>query len=597
MTKKWALGATVHSGGVHFGVWAPFAESVSVTGDFNNWDYNATPMQKGDGGVWQVDVDIAQDGQEYQYVVHYQGKQFLRNDPRALQLTASGDKTVIVAQSFDWGSDNFTLQPHQKLLIYEMHVGTFNRPDPDVPGTFIDAIDKLDYLAQLGVTAVEVMPVNSVWEDKWWGYTPINLYAVDAAYGGRHAFLKFVKAAHDRGIGVIADVVYNHLSTDQTQNLWQFDGWNQNGKGGIYFYNDWRSQTPWGDTRLDYGRQEVRDYIADNASLLMNDCHLDGLRLDAVLAIRKAVTTEFKENGTDDIPEGWQLLQNVTKVIDEARPHTISIAEDLQGNEWITKPQKDNGAGFNAQWDVSFAACVREVMDPVADESRDMEKVKYILNGQYNNDPFQRIIFTESHDTDAAGNGHARLDEEIAPGDATNVFARKRSTLGAGLLLTAPGIPMLFQGQELMETGAFNHWKPIDWENMHRFESIVTLYRHLIKLRQNAYDNTAGLLGAHINTFIVDNGSKLVAYHRWDKGGAGDDVVVVANFSNDKRENVEITFPQPGLWRPRFNSDWKGYGADFSDVLCPDTQTKGDANKGSISIGPYSLIIFSQDRS
>lgn len=593
MTKQWALGAVVHAGGVHFRVWAPFAESVHVTGDFNNWDYASLPLDKAEDGTWSGNVPDAKDGEEYQYVIKYKGKQLLRNDPRARQLTSSGDKTVIVGATFDWGSDNFVLPATQELLIYEMHVGTFNRPDPEVPGTFTTAIEKLDYLAQLGVNAVEVMPINSVWEDKWWGYTPINLYAIDAAYGGRHAFMNFVKAAHERGIGVIADVVYNHLSTDDAQNLWQFDGWNENDKGGIYFYNDWRSQTPWGETRLDYGRPEVQAFIVEHAKQLLDECNVDGLRLDAILAIRKAVTTEFTEKA-QDIPEGWHILQDITKTVAD-KPHTISIGEDLQGNEWITKPAKDGGAGFNAQWDASFAACVREVLDPATDEARDLEKIRYILNGQYNNDPWQRIIFTESHDTDAAGNGHARLDEEIAPGDATNIYARKRSTLAAGLLLTAPGVPMLFQGQEFMETGAFNHWQPLDWENTKRFEGIVTLYQHLIKLRHNAYGNSAGLLGGHINVFAVDGKAKWVAYHRWHEGGPGDDVVVVVNLSNDKRDNIDLTFPQTGTWRPRFNSDWKGYGQDFSGVDCPEI-TVGDNKKGTVTVGPYSVIIFSQDK-
>ena len=103
------------------------------------------------------------------------------------------------------------------------------------------------------------------------------------------------------------------------------------------------------------------------------------------------------------------------------------------------------------------------------------------------------------------------------------------------------------------------------------------------------------MAGAHINTFLVDNSSKLVAYHRWDKGGAGDDVVVVANFANNKREGIEISFPRGGLWRTRFNSDWKGYGQDFSDVMSPDLTTQGDANKGAVTVGPYSLIVLSQD--
>jgi 1,4-alpha-glucan branching enzyme len=594
MTKKWALGAVVHSGGVHFGVWAPFADSVSVNGDFNGWDTSkAVAMTKADDGTWSADVDEARPGQEYQYILKHDGRELFRNDPRALQLTASGDKSVIVDPTFDWEGDDFTLPDAQKLLVYEMHVGTFNRPEPETPGTFDDAIEKLDYVAQLGVNAIEVLPVNAVWDDRWWGYTPINLYAVDAAYGGFHAFLRFVRAAHKKGIGVIADVIYNHMGTDPGMNLWQFDGWSKDGKGGIYFYNDRRSDTPWG-ARFDYGRPEVREFLTDNARLLMRDCHLDGLRLDATVVIRKEVLdgSMFNEKPAD-IPEGWQLLQDITSVVKETKPRTMAVAEDLQGNEWITKPREADGAGFTAQWENTFGYRMRDVLDPSKDESRSMEMIRFILNGQYNNDPFERVIYTESHDADA--NGRARLDEEIAPGDGTSWAARKRSTLGAGVLLTSPGVPMLFQGQEFMETGAFTHWQALDWEKTQKYEGVLTLYRHLIKLRQNAYDNSRGLIGPHINVFLVDDGKKLVAYHRWYRGGAGDDVVVVVNFANSKREGEEITFPQTGLWRTRFNSDWKGYGEDFSDVTCPDVTTEGESKKGTITIGPYSLVILSQD--
>jgi 1,4-alpha-glucan branching enzyme len=593
MTKQWALGAVVHSGGVHFRVWAPFADGVRVMGDFNDWDRAGVVMEKADDGTWAVNAESAAPGQEYKFIVQRGDQLMERNDPRALQLSNSGENSIIVDPGFDWGDDFFQLPSPDKLLLYEMHVGTFNRHDAENEGTFGTAIEKLDYLSQLGVNAIEVMPVNAVWDEKWWGYTPVHLYAIEAAYGGRHEFLRFVKAAHERGIGVIADVIYNHLSV-VNNNLWKFDGWSENDKGGVYFYNDWRSENPWGDSRLDYGRPEVRDYILDNARMLMDDCHLDGLRVDATMAIRKIIRDEFNEQQPDN-PDGWHLLQGVSGVVKESKKHSLSIAEDLQGNEWLTKQASDGGAGFNAQWDVSFAACVREVLDPIADESRDLEKIRYILNGQYNSDPWQRIIFTESHDTDAKGNKHTRFDEEISPGNATNYFARKRTTLATGLLLTAPGVPMLFQGQEFMETGAFDHWRALTWKNVDEFMGVVMLYKHLIKLRRNAYGNSAGLLGAHINVFMVDTNRKLLAFHRWDKGGAGDDTVIVANFSNNKYEESEINFAQPGLWRPRFNSDWNGYSDDFSDVMCPDVQADGEHNIGKVTIGPYSLIILSQD--
>src|SRR6266498_617492 len=230
------LGAHVESDGVSFAVWAPFAQTVALNGDFNNWAATTIPMQQQDG-VWTTKIPHAKVGQEYKYIVNSTD----RNDPRALQLTATGDASVIVGADFDWGNDMYELPPTQNTVLYELHVGTFVRSDPTLPGTFYMAIEKLDYLAELGINVIEVMPCCAVWMDRWWGYTPTNLYAVEAAYGGRRALQEFVREAHKRNIGVVLDVVYNHLNMDAGSDLWRFDGWSEHDGGGIYFYNDWRA--------------------------------------------------------------------------------------------------------------------------------------------------------------------------------------------------------------------------------------------------------------------------------------------------------------------------------------------------------------------
>ena len=137
-------------------------------------------------------------------------------------------------------------------MIYELHVGSFTAPDGGL-GTFASLTDKLDHLVELGVNAVELMPVMEFAGDRSWGYNPAHLFAVESSYGGPDALKRFVRTCHQRGIAVIIDVVYNHFGPSDLD-LWQFDGWSENDKGGIYFYNDWRSSTPWGDARPDYGR-------------------------------------------------------------------------------------------------------------------------------------------------------------------------------------------------------------------------------------------------------------------------------------------------------------------------------------------------------
>ncbi len=138
-------------------------------------------------------------------------------------------------------------------------------------------IAKLPYLCDLGVNAVEIMPPMEFAGGYSWGYNPANLFAIEREYGGPSGFKAFVAAAHAQGIAVIFDVVYNHFGPSDLD-LWQFDGWSENGKGGVYFYNDGRSWTPWGDTRPDYGRSEVRQFIRDNALLWLERYRVDGLR-------------------------------------------------------------------------------------------------------------------------------------------------------------------------------------------------------------------------------------------------------------------------------------------------------------------------------
>lgn len=582
------LGAVAHKDGVRFGVWAPFAESVAVTGSFNEWSPDGTPLERGEDGCWYGDVPGAKVGQEYKFVIKNGDKTLQRNDPRALQLSASNDTSIIVSQDFDWTGDSFELPPREQLVIYELHIGTFNRPDPATPGTFETATEKLGYLADLGVNVIEVMPVSTTTVDRWWGYDPDYLFATEASYGGRHAFQEFVKAAHALGIGVFVDVVYNHMSPYPGLDLWQFDGWSQDGKGGIYFYNDWRGDSPWGP-RFDYGRPEVRRYITESAAMWLRDCHVDGLRVDATFAIRNV--KGFNNDPHNDLPDGWRVMQELTAAAHEAKPESLVIAEDMAINEFMTKPSADLGAGFDAQWESSFPTFLREVLNPAKDDDRHLTRLRDELTKTYNGDAFQRVLFSESHDADA--NGHARMNQEISPDDPDSIFARRRSTLAAALCLTGTGIPMLFQGQEMLEEGWFNHWDAIDWGRVDQYHGTVQLYKDLIALRRNRDGHTAGLQGQSIKILEANEKTKVLAYHR-QSGDADPGVIFIANLVNQQCLNYSVHFPQPGLWKVRLNSDWKGYSEDYTETPTPDVSVEKDT--GSVNLGPYSFIILSQDK-
>lgn len=579
MVNSVKLGVNLSRGGARFSVWAPFADSVAVKGDFENWSELGLPMKQLEGGVWSLFVPGVVVGQQYKYLIEHSGDRFERNDPRALQLTAAQDATVITDPNFDWQGDNFELPPKNKLVIYELHVGTFNRPDPATPGTLESVSEKLDYLASLGVNAIELLPVNGTNMERWWGYEPTYLYSVEAAYGGRKAFKQLVLEAHKRGIGIILDVVYNHLTPEPGFDLWRFDGWSKPGRGGIYFYSDWRMDTPWGP-RPDYGRPEVRKYIVDSAKTWLADCHIDGLRADAVFAIRNA--KGWNDDPEHDLADGWKLLVEISKTVHRARPASLLIAEDVAVNDYITKPSNHGGAGFDAQWETTFPSSLRDVLTPVSDEDRKLEPLIDALAKVFNNDPFQRVIFSESHDADA--NGHERMNEEIAEGDSGNVYARKRSMMAAAITLTTPGIPMLFMGQEFMESGWFSHWHNLDWPLVEKFPGTVQFYRDLINLRLNLPELTEG--GFEATQSNLDD--KVLAYSR----GEGRGVVVVLNFTNDQKA-IEIDFPSNGHWKLWLNSDWQGYSQDFSNTESKDVDTKDC--KATINIGPYSVLIYQRN--
>ena len=588
------MGAVPYEGGVAFRVWAPNAESVSVGGSFNEWSATANPLASEGDGYWSADVAGVRAGDEYKFVIT-NGEARWKIDPYARRVTRSNGNSVVYNPNFDWGTSEYQTPEPNELVIYELHTGTFNDSPEGEPGNFDGIINKLDYLSDLGVNAIEVMPSLEFASDFSWGYNPANIFAIESAYGGSTAFRRLVRAAHERGIAIIFDVVYNHFGPSDLD-LWQFDGWSENDKGGIYFYNDRRSATPWGDTRPDYGRVEVRRFIRDNALMWLEEYRVDALRWDATAYIRNI-------NGNDgdpqtDIANGWLVMQMINSATAARQPRKLNIAEDLKGNPWITKNTAEGGAGFDAQWDGGFVHPVRNCLIVPDDDARDMNRILAAILNRFNSDVFERVIYTESHDEVASG--HFRLPQAISPIDPGGWFARKRSTLGAALVFTSPGIPMIFQGQEILEDHWFRDAAPIDWSKLVTFIGIHALYKDLIRLRRNLDNNTRGLCGQNTNVYHVNNNDKVMAFHRWDNGGAGDDVIVVVNFANHSYANYALGLPREGRWRVRLNSDSNDYSSDFSnhpsvDVMASAAGLHGMKFSGGLGLGPYSAVILSQD--
>ncbi len=581
------MGAILEEGQTTFRVWAPNANAVVVVGDFNGWKADQLILENEGNGYWSGITSEANEGDQYKYLIQNGERSFYKNDPYAFEVTNSDGNSIIRTLNFDWENDEFQLSSWNQLVIYELHVGTFYRPDPGKVGTFDDVISKLPYLQKLGINCIELLPVAEFAGGISWGYNPAHPFAVEQDYGGPDGLFRLIKAAHHHGIGVIMDVVYNHFGPSDVD-LWQFDGWSENDKGGIYFYNDHRSDTPWGNTRPDYGRPEVRQYLRDNALMWIEKYHCDGLRMDATSYIRY----EGGGLGLDsEILEGMILMRDINNELHQKYPNVITIAEDLKSQSIVTNPIDKGGIGYGTQWDMNFVHPVREVLTNVNDQDRDLQRIIDALCYRYENDAYSRVIYTESHDEVA--NGKARVPEEIQPGDAESVFAKKRAILGIVLCLTAPGIPMLFQGQEFLEDEYFKDTEGLDWQKYERLKGIERMVTDLINFRKGAVPGLEALSGQHVEILHTDHENKVLAYKRYDEEHQS--VLIILNFSSQDLQNYELQL-QEDNWQLRFNSTWKGYDDSLSDLEVAAMEIEQLENKleGKLDIPAYGALIFSR---
>ncbi|GJM64921.1 alpha-amylase family glycosyl hydrolase [Persicobacter diffluens] len=587
--------------GVTFRVWAPFASNVEVVGDFTNWGQNPIELVNEGDGIWSKDIFEAKVGSQYKYLITNPSlpDKIWKSDPRGKLIHDNTNwNTEVVEDGFDWGNDNYITAPWNELVVYELHIASFHRSD-NQPGNFDYFLQKLDHIVEMGFNAILLLPIFGFPGKNSWGYNTAFPFDIESAYGGPNLFKNLVKESHKRGIAIILDLVFNHFGPGELdKSIRRFDGWKMHDNhDGIYFYHDWKSNTKFG-SRPDYGRGQVRSYIRDNVLMWAEEYRIDGFRFDSTVNIRNA---DGNEGEYGSIGEGWSLLQWLNDEIKAHASWKISIAEDLQNNDWITKTTGEGGAGFDCQWNSFFFHAIDKNITTSNDADRNMHEVRNALTYMHGGDLTKNMIYINNHDECGAMFNRVkyRLPERIWFSNADSWYARKRSTLAAGVLFTAPGIPMVFQGDEFYEWGSWRDNKEIDWSKKQTFKGIVDLHKDLIKLRRNLHGVTKGLQGNNINVYHLNNTNKVIAYHRWYRGGLGDDVVIVANFGIESYENYTIGFPQAGLWKVRFNSDWNGYSSDFGNHSTHHTEANFDGRdnmpfSGRVGIGPYSIVVLSQ---
>jgi len=264
----------------------------------------------------------------------------------------------------------------------------------------------------------------------------------------------------------------------------------------------------------------------------------------------------------------------------------LSIAEDVF-----------NDFGFDSTWDTSYPGAVTPVLTNAVDANRSMSALANAL--QYNvrfggAASSNRVAFLESHDVVGDLNNGVRLVTAIDPVTPNSYRARKLSLLGAALTFTAPGVPMIFQGQEMLENQQFSTGRPVDWTKTNTYSAIVHCYRDLTALRRNFDGGVIGLKGNQMSIIMEDNINKLLAYRRWQSSSPTQDAVVIANLEGVARTNYLLSLPRAGLWYVHFNSDSTNYSSDFSNIGTNVIATAGVSSSATVTIGAYSVLVLSQ---
>jgi 1,4-alpha-glucan branching enzyme len=576
------LGGNVEPGGVVFRVWAPHATSASVRGDFSTTDVAMTAIA---GGVYEVHVAGAHAGSTYRFVLAAPSGTVTRIDPYCRELAGTMCR-VVDPNAYAWSTTSFARPSRASAVVYEMHVASFTTASGATHGTFASTRDALPALADLGVNVIEVLPVQAFGGGaSGWGYNPQLFHAPMPALGTSDEFRQLVDRAHSLGIAVWIDTVVNHTDGWSQAPLRCFDGDCPNNTAGLYFFPAGPyATTPWGP-RPDYATPEVATMLAASVDTWMLEHRADGFRWDSVSNIRAL-------DGQGTTPGGKDLLTRANDRVHSL--HGLSVAEDLKGFGALTQSTASGGFGFDAQWD-GFGYEMTNVIVTGNDAARDLGQVIAALQGTSGGDAFARLLFLENHDT--VGNGGARIPTRIDGGNPASFAARKRSMLGAAVMLSTPGVPMIFMGQESLATLPFTN-PPLPLAAPTAEGALIrAFYKDMIHLRRNLGGKAGGLSDSGVEIVQRNDAGKVLAYRR--HGASGEDVLVVVNFANAGYTEYDVGVPDASAWRIRINTDLPLYGSDFTGTQTGSVTPVLRAKDGKpyalpLALGPYSAIVLTR---
>lgn len=514
---------------IEFKLFAPYNKAAKLVGSFSDW--KEIPMEKSEDGHFRTQVDLEDGVYEYKFCVQSKSWFFEDpdhwvevNDPYATDIQDANQNSVItikdgdrITDTYVWQHDDHHLPSDHELVIYEMHVGGFSKHVGETEDeSYQKVVDQLDYLSDLGVNAIEFMPLQEYPGDLGWGYNPRHFFATESSYGSTSDLKHLIDECHGRGIRVIKDAIYNHSESESPLTQIDHDYW--------YHHSPRDPENSWGP-EFNYEHYDenletypARRFIGDVVRYWVGEYHIDGIRYDAA---RQLANYDFMH---------W-ITAEAEKTAGE-KPF-FNIAEHI--------PETPDITGFDGPmdscWHESFYQCMR---DHVTGESFDLDRLKDALDAKRQGFPGAAnvINYLTTHD-------HPPLMIELANRDIFDDPAFRRVKLGAVMLLTAVGVPLIWMGEEFGGYGQNASEEGLEWSLLKndRNRDLLEYYKGLIALRKENH----ALRTENIDFFHEDPERKVIGYGRWNDEGSR--VVVVANFSDQFLGDYTVRgFPEDGVW-------------------------------------------------
>jgi len=608
-SRLWhVLGAHLisHEGvsGTHFAVWAPNAERVSVVGDFNIWDGRRHPMRKrGATGVWETFIPGLGEGTTYKYEIRGPGGNLLplKADPVGFGSEHPPANASVVRSltgpawaDADWMARRGAAQTiNAPISVYEVHLGSWRRAPGGRMLSYVELATQLvDYVADMGFTHIELMPVSEYPFDGSWGYQPVGLFAPTIRHGTPPEFRALVEAAHAKGVGVLLDWVPGHFPTD-AHGLGRFDG------TALYEHQDPREgfHQDWNTLIYNYGRVEVANYLVSNALYWLEEFHIDGLRVDAVASMlyrdysRKDGQWLPNKDGGRENYEAIALLQKMNIAAYGTVPGVVTIAEESTAFAGVSRPVNHGGLGFGFKWNMGWMNDTLSYMqkDPLNRKYHHHQMTFGLVYAWSEN-----YLLPISHDEVVHGKGSMLAK---MPGTEWEKFANLRAYYG--FMWGHPGKKLLFMGCEFAQAAEWNHAQSLDW---HLLDApLHGGMQALVRDLNRAYRDTPAL---HVNDTRaegfawLDSNDAEGSTYAWARfGAAGDAPVVVAVNMTPVERRLRVGLPG-GAWEEILNTDAAIYGGgnrgNLGGVVVEKTPWNGQTHSALVTLPPLSAIYLKQ---